>query len=159
MIDFYNKYIDPSSPSRSKVSVHMHAAAKPDSAEMKPVLAKAISEQISKFGITLDVQALTASLADVDISKSDDLLSAVVSHIQKTQKVAEDTLSIVKEQGEKLMKGLPQFGGSTNGAEDLGDFGEDIAEDIASFKAGLEISRGARPVRPLEMFEETTVKL
>jgi len=159
MIDFYNKYIDPSSPGRSKVSVHLHAAAKPDSAEMKPVLAKTISEQISKLGITVDVQGLTAALADVDISKSDGILSAVVGHIEKTQKVAEDTLSALKEQGQKLMKGLPQFGGSANDAEDLGDFGEDITEDIASFKAGLEISRGARPVKPLEMFEETTVKL
>jgi len=68
MVDFFQQYIDPRSPSRAKLSVHMKAQS--STAEQKARLVKKLEEILDSVGIKVDSARFKESFENVDISES-----------------------------------------------------------------------------------------
>ncbi len=144
MIDFYNKHFHPSSNSRARISVHLHA--------------RGAVERDSKVVAALD----KAGFADVPEQdrKSLDLVKA---HLQAKHKPSNTDLESVIASIKEL--GLVQTAHPEDDAEAIASGGQcavDTAqeiEDVRLYKSGLLASSGARPVKHLSEFEDTDSKL
>lgn len=143
----------------------MHAAATPlppltsvDVAQQKTVLAQALSQFLSNHGISTDTTALSKALGDIDLTKPESIIASVATFLTKEVKLADEKVKMVITQGASVLKLLlPTLVGNVP-PEEVGDQGV-VIEDVYAFKAGLEMTKGARPVRPLVEFEESSVKL
>lgn len=148
----------------------MHAAATPpppispmdvtSAAQQKTVLAQALSQFLSTQGvISTDTAALSKALGDVDLTKPESIIASVTTFLTKEVKLADEKVKTVIAQGASVLKQLlPTLVGTVLPEEVEVDQGV-IIEDVYAFKAGLEMTKGARPVRPLVEFEESSVKL
>lgn len=148
----------------------MHAAATPpppiapmdivSTAQQKTVLAQALSQFLStQGGISADTAALSKALGDIDLTKPESIIASVATFLTKEAKLADEKVKTVIAQGASVLKQLlPTLVGTVLLEEGEGDQGV-IIEDVYAFKAGLEMTKGARPVRPLVEFEESSVKL
>ncbi len=144
MIDFYNKYFHPSSSSRARISVHLHA--------------RGAVERDSKVVDALN----SAGFAGVPEAarKSLDLVKA---HLQEKHTASEADLDSIIASIKEL--GLVQTAHPKDDAEAVANGGEcavDTAqeiEDVRLYKSGLLASSGARPVKQLSEFEDTDSKL
>lgn len=147
----------------------MHAAATPPpplapvdvakAVQQKTVLAQALSQFLSSHGgISTDTAALSKALGDIDLTKPESIIASVATFLTKEVKLADEKVKMVITQGASVLKQLlPTLVGNVS-AEEVGDQGV-VIEDVYAFKAGLEMTKGARPVRPLVEFEESSVKL
>lgn len=148
----------------------MHAAATPPpplapvdasrAVQQKTVLAQALSQFLSTHGgISTDTAALSKALGDIDLTKPESIIASVATFLTKEVKLADEKVKTVIAQGASVLKQLlPTLVGNVLPEEVVGDQGV-IIEDVYAFKAGLEMTKGARPVRPLVEFEESSVKL
>lgn len=169
IVRFYDEFINPGSHKRSKISVHMHAAASPPptpapaddeiAEQPKTVLAQALSQFLSTQGvICADTTALSKALDNTDLTKPESIIASVSTFLSKEVKLADEKVKMVIAQGASVLKQLmPTLLGSAP-SDVVGSQGE-VIEDVYAFKAGLEMTKGARPVRPLVEFEESSVKL
>lgn len=141
MLSFFDKYFNPSSNSRARLSVHLYA--------------RGSSELDSK------VVDLLKNLGLDDIPKeSRASLDLLEGHVKKEQSVSDDQRASLLSQAKEL--GLPQTSPETEGAATDGVSAVDSAVEITDgrqYKAGLQASSGARPVKDLTEFEEADSKL
>lgn len=147
----------------------MHAAATPPpplapvdvakAVQQKTVLTQALCQFLSSHGgISTDTAALSKALGDIDLTKPESIIASVASFLTKEVKLADEKVKMVITQGASVLKLLlPTLVGNVP-PEQVGDQGV-VIEDVYAFKAGLEMTKGARPVRPLVEFEESSVKL
>ncbi|OJD16956.1 hypothetical protein AJ78_02938 [Emergomyces pasteurianus Ep9510] len=133
MVEFYREYIDPQSPTRAKLSVHMNAQSKSDTQrkvsdsassaavtdERKTNLIDQLSAMLSSSSIEFDSEKFKASFADVDLMTNDMAKNkdAIVSTIrgfletevkldnEKVASVVEPTANVLDEllQGFRIM--------------------------------------------------------
>lgn len=166
VVEFYNTFIDFSSPKRSKISVHMHAAATPPppapvpTSDQKATLALSLSQFISsQGGVSVDAVNLAKALESTDLTKAESIIGSVTTFLSKELKLSDEKVKVIIDQGSALLEPmLSKLSGSLPNEKFDGDQGQ-IIEDVYGFKAGLEMTKGARPVRPLVEFEESSVKL
>lgn len=143
-MDFYNKYFHPSSKSRARISVHLHA--------------RGAVERDAKVVDALD-KAGFAEVPEED-RKSLDLVKA---HLESKHKPSEADLDSVLASIKEL--GLVQTAHPEDDAEAVANGGEcavDTAQEITDvrlYKSGLLASSGARPVKQLSEFEDNDSKL
>ncbi|XWW97607.1 hypothetical protein V2A60_005592 [Cordyceps javanica] len=144
MVDFYNRHLHPSSASRARIAVHLHA--------------RGAVERDNKV-----IDALgKAGFVDVPEQdrKSIDLIKA---HLQAKHKPSEASLDSIIASMKEL--GLVQTAHPEDDAEAIANGGEcavDTAqeiEDVRLYKSGLLASSGARPVKQLSEFKDTDSKL
>jgi len=159
MVEFFNRYIHPSSPQRAKLALHFVAQAKSDVS----------TRQISELVATLDLDDDTAALAATDLQAR---LSAAhhneAKEMEKLEqyllhdlKVTESKIDAAVEAWKKLHNHKAGPNGvvkdaplpSSNGSTPI------IIDDIRDYKAGLTVSAGARPVKDLSEYEDLGSKL
>lgn len=144
MIDFYNKHLHPSSSSRARISVHLHARGAVERDNK-------VVETLSKAGFD--------GVPDGD-RKSLDLIKA---HLQAKHKPSDADLESVLASVKEL--GLVQTAHPEDDAEAVANGGEcavdtaQVIKDVRLYKSGLLASSGARPVKQLSEFEDTDSKL
>lgn len=141
MLSFFDKYFSPSSKIRARLSVHLYA--------------RGSSEVDSK------VVDLLKNLGLDDVPKesraSIDLLEG---HLKNGQSVPDDKRASLLSQAKEL--GLPQTSPEVEGAASDDASAIDSAIEITDgrqYKASLQVSSGARPVKDLTEFEEADSKL
>ncbi|KXX73626.1 Insulin-degrading enzyme [Madurella mycetomatis] len=159
MIEFFNHYIHPCSPSRAKIAVYLEAQSKSD------VSTKQISELIKTLGLSTTDAAQAAtdlqtrlSGAGHDVEKEvadlrDYLLHDLKVHEGKIDAAAEAWRKIHTENGsgnEVVKDAEPP---SANGTTPV------IIQDVRVFRSGLAASKGATPVRDLSEYEDLEAKL
>lgn len=141
MLEFYRTYLLPSSTTRARLSVHLHARG---AAERALKIAKALeSSGLSDVpeGSRQSIEQLEAYLQKNKLD--DEKLAAIVSE--------------VKELG--LVQKAPVI---ENGAEVDGPSAVETAveiEDVRRYKASLPASSGPRAFKDVSEFEETDPKL
>lgn len=150
--EFYKAYVSPSSPSRARISIHLHAQAASE-------LDNKIADLLKRFG-----------LEDGSVPPEQrQNLGLLEKHLKSAAKFAEDKVtSILAEAKEFGLKAAasPDADG-TNGTNGTAANGTDAQKsspvteikDIRRFKASLLASSGARPVKDLSEYEETDPKL
>lgn len=160
MVEFFNIYINPSSPERAKVSVWMIAQATSD------VSTKQISELVKSLELSptekeaeaaTDLQA-RLSAAGHDKAKEIEGLREYLLH---DLKVAETKIDAAVESWKKLhtAKANGVVGRQEEDPPSLNGTEIVLVNDIRDFKARLPVSAGARPVVDLTDYEELEPKL
>lgn len=173
LVEFYEKYISTSSPHRAKLSVHLIAEKSTEKnkspnlltpEQQKQILVQNLTQFLSGVGVKAEPEILSKSFKDVDTSSPENIVTAVAAYLKEDWKLDDKKIAEVVEQGRTLLKELhPQLVGQNagNAADGEEDILKDsiVIEDVVAWKAGLTLSRAARPVRPLAEFEETEPKL
>jgi insulysin len=144
LIEFYNTFFSPSSPTRARLSVHLHA-------RNTPAMDKHIIELLQK-----------ANLHDVPPQHRQSL-DFLEKYLKETAQLDDSRVASIIADAEKAgLKPLTSEenakpGDIVNGSDAVNK--ATVIEDIRAFKAGLLASAGAQPVRDLSEFEDTDAKL
>jgi insulysin len=159
MIEFFNHYIHPSSPSRAKLAVYLEAQAKSD------VSTKDISELVKTLGLdsTASASAATAlqarlSAASPDVDKE---VADLRDYLLHDLKVPEGKIDVAAEAWKKIHAAHGPGNDVVKDAEPPSANGTKpvFIEDVRSFKASLPASNGARPLKDLSEYEDVEAKL
>jgi insulysin len=140
MLEFFDKYFSPSSSSRARLSVHLYA--------------RGSSELDSKL------VGLLKNLGLDDVPKeSRASLDLLEGHLKTGQSIPDDQRASLLSQAKEL--GLPQASPKAETSSDEAAAIDAAIEitDGRQYKAGLQVSSGARPVKDLKEFEEIDPKL
>ena len=179
--DFYNEFIDPISKTRAKLSVHMIAQSQSrEDAELSPQQQiDGVLDALSKFlvgsGVSSDPEALNIALEKTNIPGGDQegVISAVNEHC-KSFLSAEKVETMAKQLSEALPHLFMALGIKPAPAEDEQQHDPKlnlalngnvertravIIKNVDTWKAGLQVSEGPRPVVDLSEFEEIEPKL
>ncbi|KAL2752667.1 hypothetical protein ACRALDRAFT_1083325 [Sodiomyces alcalophilus JCM 7366] len=150
MVEFFDRYIKPGSPTRARLSVHLIAQASAHVDEkMKAMLASLSLEEsqeakvkaaLLRPGLRTDTENLQVHLTN-ELKLSDDKVAAVLAAVNEPE-----------ETGPKV-NGLQGVDGSNEGQ------GPVIITDIRDFRASLQATPGARPVNDLSQYEDLGAKL
>ncbi|KAL8988706.1 MAG: hypothetical protein Q9177_002260 [Variospora cf. flavescens] len=174
MIDFFQHYIQPTSPSRAKLSVHMIAQSSPkaiagtmSAEEQKEKLISMLGKYLTSVGVDTDTDQLSKRFEPVDVAGGDQtaIIGAISSYLQTDAGVPQQSLTAVVEQGQQLLGTvLPSLGIEVKVEEtDLPPAPEvkptTLIEDVFDYKSRLAVSEGPRPVRDLKEYEELGAKL
>ena len=180
LIEFFNRYIHPTSPSRAKLSIHMIAQASPKAlaanisdAERKSKVIGLLGKYLTSTGIDVDMDVFSQRFESVDVASGDcgGIVECIKTYLNDDAQAQKDQISQIIEQGEQLLKTtLPSLGVDIppllNGAEEPADLppvppmkATLYIKNVYEYKAALPVSAGARPVTDLREFEETTPKL
>lgn len=180
MIDFFNHYIHPTSPTRAKLSIHMIAQASPKAIagsmtgpEKKEKVISLLAKYLNTMGVNADIELLSQRLGQVDIAGGDQagIIEAMSMYLKDDVLASEDQSSQMMEQGQQLLAtALPSLGIEirqvANGVDESSELPEapsvkatTLVENVHDFKAALAASAGPRPVVHLSEFEESEPKL
>lgn len=160
MIEFFDHYINPKSPARAKLAIHLVARAKSDvSTGQISELVKTLSldDELSRQAAT-DLQAkLTAAHHD---EKQE--LDGMRAYLLKDLQVAEDKVDAAVDAWKKLStehrtNGL--VGDKCTEPPSLNGTKPVVIQDVRDFKQGLAVTAGARPVMDLSEYEDLDAKL
>ena len=177
MISFCEYYINPTSATRAKLSIHMIAQSSPkavggsmsDEEKTEKVLTL-LGKFLTATGVEADMEKLRQHFRGVNIAKGEqkDIFEAVSSYL-KGCAVPEEQCSLIIEQGRQLLStALPSLGievqpEAEDGAGDLPPAPKVKATtyitNVPEFKASLMATAGPTPVTDLKEFEDIEPKL
>lgn len=159
MIEFFNEFIHPNSPSRAKLAVYLEAQAKSD------VSTKEISELIKTLELdstaagkaAADLQA-RLSAADQDVEKE---VAGLRDYLLHDLKVAEGKIDVAAEAWKKIHAEHGPGNDVVKDAEPPSSNGTTpvFIDDVRSFRASLPASNGAKPLKDLSEYEDHGAKL
>lgn len=180
LVSFFDHYIEPTSPARAKLSVHMIAqlSAKSigdtmDSAEQQEKVISLLGKYLNSLGLEVDDEKLTKRFADVDVVGGDQagIVHAIEAYLSNDIQVENGRVTEVIEQGQQLLGTvLPSLGievrpasvdGGIDNKRDDGPATKatTFINNVHEHKASLQASAGARPVKDLSEFEDIEPKL
>ena len=180
LIDFFNHYINPTSPSRAKLSVHMIAQSSPKEvagntspAEQKEKVITMLAKYLTALGIDADKEKLVKRLDGVDVAGGDQagIIAAVATYLDQDAEMPEEESSQVLAQGQQLLSTiLPGLGIEVKQTVDGVDGVEELPEappvkkttfieNVREFKAGLPMTVARKPVVDLSEFWDAEPKL
>lgn len=178
LIEFFDYYIHPSSPTRAKLSIHMIAQATPKAlagniseTEQKSKLIGLLGKYLTTMGINVEAEKFFQQFESTDIIGGDQngIMKAVSSYLSYTQTPPDQSSEIVKQAQQLLAAVLPSLGieikpVADGGVEDLPQAPPPLKattyiENVHEYKAALSVSAGPIAVADLSEFEETEPKL
>lgn len=180
LVEFFNQYIHPTSPSRAKLSIHMIAQASPKSLaghisedEQRTKVISLLGKYLTTQGIGVDAEKLSEMFETVDIAGGDQegIINAIAAYLQDGMEIQRDrTCEIVEQSQQLLATVLPSLGVDViplvDGVDGSSDLPEAPAvkattyiENVHEYKAGLVVSAGPRPVQDLRDFLDIEPKL
>ncbi|BEI82680.1 hypothetical protein CcaverHIS002_0305480 [Cutaneotrichosporon cavernicola] len=149
VLDMYLSAIDPSSSTRSKLSVHLRSQVKPGSkATLDPAAAQALLAAFGKHGVTVDQAAVGALLATKPAPEE---LQTFANKAVEAANVSEEA----KTELDGLIVALaaqPNGTGSVSGTEEAEpqlSAGNVYISDVHQFKALMTPNKAAVPLEPL----------
>lgn len=180
LIDFFQHYINPTSPSRAKLSVHMIAQSSPKEvagiispAEQKEKVMTMLAKYLTALGIDADQEKLVKRFDGVDVAGGDQagIIAAVARYLDEDAEMAQEDSSQVLAQGQQLLSTiLPGLGiqvkqtvDGVDGVEALPEAPPvkktTLIENVRGFKAGLPMTVARKPVTDLSEFLDPEPKL
>jgi insulysin len=176
---FFASYISPRSPTRRTLSVHLLAQSTPDApdpAEQRSKLQQAITQFLGQHKVSLtndNAGELERRLSKVDLTTAPAELPTRLAVLLGEFLIADvmmtsgESLPIVEAGKEALPAVLASLGiDIADGAtpDDATEAPLPVRplvkiEDVSRWKASLQVSSGARPVKELGAFEELGAKL
>lgn len=159
LIDFFQHYINPTSPTRAKLVLYMIAQAKSDvSTKQISDLVKTLDlDSTSSAQVATDLQA-KLSTAGHDQEKE---IEGLTDYLLHDLKVAEDKIDAAVE----AWRSIHTVNGNTNGLHEdatppsANGTSPILITDVRAFKAGMTVTRGAVAVKDLSEHEELDPKL
>ena len=157
MTDFYAHYISTTSPARAKLSVHLQAQSKPKEPSLQEKKDAAIAALTALFAehkiTTADTDAVKTSISAVTSpSEIPTALSTYLDSLSLDKDTKETVLDGAKAALGVADAGLPAEPKAESDGESKGAGQPILITDIYAWKAGMQVSAGVKPVRPLEEF-------
>ncbi|KAE8149605.1 a-pheromone processing metallopeptidase Ste23 [Aspergillus avenaceus] len=180
LVQFYKQFVDPESPTRGKLSVHLNAQAGTNATEPnehKPRLISLLGKQLETAGFAVELDRLSSTFEKQNISTGNEgeVLATLKTFLGSEMNLSEEQAKPVLQQaaqniGTHLKQlGLESSEGSTeltksapviNGAEQpQGHQGPTFITNVSEFKARLAVSAGPSAVTDLSEFEDFDAKL
>lgn len=179
VVDFYNRYIDPLSESRAKLSVHLLAKATPedvakdvDPSEQRSTLARLASDFFKQMQLDASVEDITQRLESVSLQGAqvaNDVADALVEYLRSNAGLTDDSqVAQVKAQIQAAMEQVLPTLGIQAGAPQMDEMPNNVVkgvkaatkiENVHTWKASIPLSEGAKPMRDLSVFEDKEAKL
>ena len=180
LIDFFQHYINPTSPSRAKLSVHMIAQSSPKEvagntspAEQKEKVIAMLAKYLTALGIEADQEKLVKRFDGVDVAGGDQagIIAAIAKYLNEDAETPEEDSRQVLAQGQQLLSTvLPGLGIEVKQTVDGVDGVEELPEappvkkttfieNVREFKAGLPMTVARKPVVDLSEFWDAEPKL
>lgn len=180
MVQFYKQFIEPSSPTRGKLSVHLNAQTSPHPhatslEERKSQLLLALSKQLETAGVAVDTDRLNAAFAKVDVSTGGkaQILSTLSTFLTQEMSFSEQQTKPIFEQADQNIgfqlkhlgfessddhnvekSTVPTTNGTTAAPK-----APTYITNVPEFKARLAVSAGPHPITDLSEFEDFDAKL
>ena len=180
MMEFFNRYIHPTSPTRAKLSVHMIAQLSPralahniSEADQKSKLVGLLGKYMGTTGLSVNIEQLSQRFESVNMAKGDreGIGNAISTYLlEDAQMPADEVTQIMQQANQLLLTALPSLGVEIQPMTDGEDLSIEIPEaplvkattfieNIHHFKAILTASAGPLAVTNLSDFEELEPKL
>ncbi|KAF7593445.1 Insulinase (Peptidase M16) [Aspergillus hancockii] len=173
LVQFYNQFIDPVSPTRGKLSIHLNAqagAAVTEPSEQKSHLLSLLTKQLEAAGFAVDNDRLktTVGKLDVSVGKEGQVLAALKTILGSEMNLSEEQIKPVLEQAEQniglhlkqLGLEVNKEGSEANGVEKLDETQHPTyVTNVPEFKARLAVSAGPSAVTDLSEYEDFDAKL
>ena len=169
VIECFKKFVDPSSPSRAKISVHVKPQ-NPPPRRLSLQAAQAFAQRLQEHNIAVDTEEflhLSESLPPISAVKAhmsaillgDDIVSeAILGDVQPSAGAVDARMPSDPDVGRLLLEELEalgrQYPAEGEGDVQLNKAVEYITGDASVFKAGLRLSD---PPRPVEEFHDLPV--
>jgi insulysin len=173
MLEFYEQFIAPSSPTRAKLAIHMLAqtsastiAAKTTPDEQAANLEAKLVQFLESQHVPVDAEKLHTRLENFDVlsGNTDSLIAAVSSYLVDDAKIPADTVTQIVEDATPLMGTVL----ASVGVQTTPELEEEVEvahkkvtriEDVHAFKSSLHVSPGPQPVTHITEFEGNDPKL
>ncbi|KAL4740538.1 Metalloenzyme, LuxS/M16 peptidase-like protein [Aspergillus similis] len=170
ILDFYKQMIDPASPTRGKLSIHLKAQAGAHAVEpkqQKAHLISFVSKQLEAAGFAADSDGLGNAFEGVSLSDKEQVLSVLkiflTSELSLSEQQAGPALETIGQNFGLISKQLGVE--SKQGSE-----GSSLTKttqaarptyitNVTDFKARLAVSTGPNPITNLTEFEDFEAKL
>lgn len=149
MIEFFGRYIKPGSPTRAKLSIHLVAQA---SAQ----LGETMQDLLSSLGLekSQETKVKAALLGPELRGDTENLQRRLTDELGLSRDKAAALVAAAKQpEAEPKLNGLRGENGSVEEREPV------IITDIRDFRASLQATPGARPVKDLSEYEDLDAKL
>ncbi|KAH0834509.1 putative zinc protease [Fonsecaea pedrosoi] len=169
MKQFYTQYIDPESPKRRKLSIHLEAQATSSVPEISPAEQKdqfvgLLEQMLRSLGVEVDEGRLKAQFEKVDLSNLPLVSNAITEYLGKSAPALKNdqVLGKIKEAIPQMQIALKikPVESANNVVEVATQIPPPvIIKDVAMWRAGLEVSKGPVPVEDLQSFEDLESKL
>lgn len=173
LVAFYRQYIDPSSTTRAKLSIHLNAQSgihtlDASIADKRSRLVEMVVKQLESAGVAVDSNSLQTALQELDVSVID---QSQILYMVKTFLATEMSFSpaqihpVMDLLQRNLGLQLKQLGLEAGGDESTTNGTTPTAKepviitDVPSFKARLPVSTGPVPFSDLSEFEDFDAKL
>jgi insulysin len=149
-VSFFETYIDPSSSSRTKLSIHMNSQVKPGSITNFSVAAsKVYLEDLKAAQVPVNEAQYHA------LSKAEPSVDAVIGfwepYLTKLPQVTQEKRDQLLQKVKQLAEQHPAAAQSDTTPSDKLRDDTIVVDDLAVFKKGLQFSKPATPVIPLEV--------
>lgn len=182
MVQFYSQYVEPTSSTRAKLSVHMKAqnSAQVDGAEQKTKLVEELGKALGASDVKADGDKLGQFFDKVDISSGgkEIVISTIEKYLESEAKMSREQIAEFYEARRELLDGLLKnlgittSGGNANGTPNGTDKTDGVngvvkenptkptyITNVPEFKSGLGVSAATCPAPDLSRFEDTEPKL
>jgi len=159
MVEFFNRYIHPSSTQRAKLAIYFVAQAKSD------VSTKQISELVKGLELDADASAKAATDLQAHLSAAahdeEKEVEGLKNYLLHELKVMEGKVDAAVDVWRKLHAQNLGTNGVVKDAQPPSSNGTTpaVIDDVRDFKAGLTVTAGARPAKDLSEYEELDCKL
>ncbi|EXJ75396.1 insulysin [Cladophialophora psammophila CBS 110553] len=169
MRQFYAQYIDPESPMRRKLSIHLEAQASSTMPEISPAEQKGqfvglIGQALRSLGIEVDEPKLNLQFEKVDHASLPQVSNALSEYVgnsvppSKTDEVLGQMRAAIPQMQTALkIKPVESPKNIVQVAAQIPT--PVIIKDVAMWRAGLEVTKGPVPVEDLQAFEDLESKL
>jgi len=179
IVDFYERYIDPTSPTRAKMSIHLVAPTPPpvtvadklSPAEQMQGLLSLMQQYLESQNMKVDAEKLASRFNGVSVPAGNQggILKALSTYLENDAAIPSQQANAVTEQARALMPSVLQnLGIMATVSEEADDVDKEnlppqaqvvVIEDVHAFKASLPLSTGAMPVVDLSYYEDIEPKL
>jgi len=183
ILEFYRQYLDPSSPFRAKLSIHLKAQNIEDTRDgtatvndQKSQLSAALNRCFDVEGVAVDPDRLASALEKIDLNTGniDEIMAAINGMLTTELRLAPTQIQPVLAQSKEI---LDSFGVHTHepvtepsklgAATPNGSVNEIVAKkrqpvfitNVSAFKAHHPMSAGPSPLTDLSEFEDLDSKL
>lgn len=166
---FYAQFIDPESPTRAKVSVHLEAQASASVAEVSATEQKdqfvgLMGQVLGSLGVDVEETRLKTQLEEVEPTDQSSVLATIKDYIGTALPAPkiEEVLGQIQEAVPQLLVALKikPVSPPTDTLEVAAQIPAPIViKDAYQWKAGLQISKGPVAIEDLREFEDLESKL
>jgi len=158
ILEFYATYIDPRSEKRAKLSIHLHAQAKPGGKDQGISPVRFSVEASNAYLVDLKAAQVPLDEAQyIALSKAEPPLEVVLQfwtgHMMSVPFISKEKRGQLLERAKELAALHPVAAQSGDGLLNKGRLleGTIVVESLAEFKKGLPLSKPAVPVMALEV--------